>query len=86
MNNLHWSKNLPDSPGNWLWLMQWECQCCIHHAGISWVTDEEHSNPNMMIRLSNGLLFSWENQKPYDYSQLEDITAWCKIEIPYFKE
>ena len=83
---LNWQKDLPDSPGDWLWIIMWECNCCVYKTGIAWIinNEEEPNTSDSLIRLPSGLLLSWENQKPYENTELEEITAWCKIELPNF--
>jgi len=34
--NIPW-KDKPDSPGDWLWVSMWSCDCCVAKSGIAFV-------------------------------------------------
>ena len=58
-----WQTEIPDSPGEWLWIRQWSCGC-VQCSGIAWVQEQDLS-PEKMANLGNGMCLSWGGDNPY---------------------
>jgi hypothetical protein len=43
MTRDRWQTDLPHEPGDWLWIYQWGCGCCLISHGIVWVTLKSRS-------------------------------------------
>lgn len=76
-----WQRGIPDSPGDWLYVEQWECGCVIR-SGIAYVFDYELKGHNRIVKLPNELNLSWEGQEV----NLDAVSAWRKILLPNFEE
>ncbi len=74
--NSEW-KPIPDSPGEWLWVEQWDCGCVIR-CGIAWVPEVDRCPDDMPVLLPCGLRLSWEGT----VGVLSQISAWRKIGLP----
>ena len=77
---MKWQRELPDSEGEWLWLMQWTCGC-VHKSGIAWVYKDDRGSESC-IKLPSGLYLSWEGSKFWDGQTIKEPNAWAKIELP----
>lgn len=86
-----WQQELPQEPGDWLWVTMWGCGCCVHSCGIAYVFDaEEADTPERFLYTKDGkqLAISWESPKekhPYIHEGKPDITAWMKVELPPYE-
>lgn len=75
-----WQRELPNSPGEWLWIIQWSCGC-VQKSGIAWVPEPDWC-PDGLEPLPNGLHLSWEGSKPWETAKVEYVLAWRKIKLP----
>ncbi len=62
-----WQKDLPDSEGDWLFVIMWECGCCVQDVGFVDIIKHDGEQETYeqyivqeRILLSNGLWLSWE--------------------------
>lgn len=76
----NWRKEPPDEPGEWAWLIQWECGC-VHRYGIAWVVTRDEA-PDGMLLIPNNLALSWEGQRLRD-AGIADVIWWKKEQIPF---
>jgi hypothetical protein len=80
-----WQAELPDSPGDWLWLQCFSCGCVIA-SGIAWVSEHEIRADEMIRDGDRPLYLSW--QAPPERQPLRDATGqwhvdyWMKLTIP----
>ena len=79
-------KPLPDSEGDWLWLVLWDCGCCVGQSGIAYIYDTDPEQPEPEPEYTHcqhqieGFTISWEGNVPkYDF---EEIKHWMKVELP----
>lgn len=74
--------NKPNESGNWVWIVYWNCGCCIRQCGVAYVYhNDDHDDTNcddMIIDEVNQLKLSWECNTPD--VPYEDIVNWLKIE------
>jgi hypothetical protein len=95
---LDW-KPLPDSPGDWLWILLWSCKCCIFRSGIAFVMStkdwDEKDFGVSEERLPGDLALGWEGSrdsygpgndgKAVCYKmEIDQVTAWAKISLPAY--
>lgn len=79
-------KHLPDSEGDWLWVVVWDCGCCVAGSGIAYVydTDPDQIEPSPEYadcqHKIDGFTISWEGTIPK--FSFEEIKHWTKIELP----
>lgn len=78
---LVWQQELPDSPGDWLWLNVWSCGCCIHRSGVATVDDDEQKSDHW-LKIKDGLYLTWAGQAAFENQPLDFPTAWAKLELP----
>lgn len=75
----NWRKEPPDEPGEWAWLIQWDCGC-VHRYGIAWVIPRDEA-PDGMLPIPSNLSLSWEGQRLQD-AGIDDVIWWKKEQIP----
>lgn len=76
---MKWQKELPNTEGDWLWVIMWDCGCCIYKSGIVFVFKDDRDTYQ---KLPNDLSISWEAEPLPEHNTIEHITAWMKIELP----
>lgn len=83
---MKWSKHLPTKYGDYLWVVMWDCNCCVQNCGIAFVLNPKDYRPDENGHLyiySDEFAISWEGKKPFF---LEDgtpyITHWTPCLLP----
>jgi hypothetical protein len=73
-----WRKEPPQEPGDYLWLVQWDCGCVLD-SGIAWATRVHSEDGSLEI--------SWEGNPPKgwdgDYSIID---YWARITLPMSRD
>lgn len=72
-----WQKELPNSEGNWLFVIMWECGCCAIDTGfVDIIKNDEEEGTYLeyleqgRILLPNGFWLSWEPE-PHTWRYLK---------------
>lgn len=82
---MNWQKELPQKEGDYLWVIMWSCNCCIHKNGIVTVheiIDLEYQKPSFQYQNKEGILMGFFGD-PEDIPPLEDgciaVNGWLEL-------
>ncbi len=87
---MKWQAELPNAPGDWLWVTLWGCECCVRAAGIANIHELEsesdgprESEFSFAGQHGERYVINWESQtRPYFEGDIPKPTAWAKIDLP----
>lgn len=86
-----WRTELPDEPGDWLYVKMWSCGCCPCFVGIAdiWLLEpgDEVGNGRFDYEIG-GRKFGvcWQtNTPPHVVDGKIDVDGWMKIDTPAYR-
>ena len=84
-----WQRELPQEEGDWLWINQWSCGCCLMANGIAYIQEWPEDDPTITsddwtYRTKDGrlMLVGWGGQKPFMLESGPEITYWRRVVLP----
>jgi hypothetical protein len=93
----NWQTTWPEEEGDWLWIRQWGCGCCLIDAGVAWVypfvgTEQEWATlrekyPRSHPYTPNGrrMVAAWwgnAHRPPPFVDEEPDVTWWQRVDLP----
>jgi len=85
---LNWQKDPPDEEGDWLWIEQFSCSCCLIKYGIAAARYEEGWGQIEYEVNGRTMSVSWEGHPPTTRENDGSLAIhwWAKIELPEFRK
>lgn len=74
-----WQRELPNAPGDWMWVRTFDCGCCPIASGFVDVWKSRDDELEKLADFRNGELCIAHNGPGYDGF---GVTAWMKVSLP----